>query len=114
MCQSSVSVSVILNYTLQRFCVRYRMVSALLGQNIHCSNENDIIVTFLPPVSVMDRVKFCPLRIWSRVDGRGYTDADRCSLADASQWFHTRTRTWLHGNRGVAWLLWRTTKCKLG
>ena len=59
------------------------MVSALLGQNIPDTvilRKNHVIMTFLPSVFVMERVKYLPTRVRMWVDGCGPADTDRCSL----------------------------------
>ena len=38
-------------------------------------------------MSVMENIKYIPMRVWTRVDRCGYTDTDRCSFAYARQWF---------------------------
>ena len=63
------------------------MVFALLGENINFVTENDVIVTFLPSVSVMERVMHLPIH--SR-----YMDEDRCSLPNASQQFTDLSVYW--------------------
>ena len=68
-------------------------------------------MTFPPPVSVIKRVKYLSIHVRTRGDGRGYTDADRCSLLYVSEWFasingHSYTSTspsWVscHVSRGL-------------
>ena len=65
-------------------------------------------MTFPPPMSVIKRVKYLCIRARTRDDRRGYTDADRCSLLYASEWFasingHRYTDTDAWTRTGVAW-----------
>ena len=69
-------------------------------------------MTFPPPVSVIKRVKYLSIPVSTRDDGRGYTDADRCSLLYASEWFgsisgHGYTDTGAWTQTGVAWPLFK-------
>ena len=57
-------------------------------------------MTFPPPVSVIKRVKYLSIRVCTRDDGRGYTDADKCSFVQVNGLVplaDTGTRTRVHG-----------------
>ena len=72
-CLSSVPISVILNYTLQQFFVRYLMILTSCGDIIYKISENHVSMRFSSSMSV--------------IDGRRYLDTNRCSLPSASEWF---------------------------
>ena len=103
LCLSFVSMSVILNYTLPQYCVTFGRFGPYLVRLYANIMANDIIMMFLPPVSVIKRVKFLPIHVRTRDDGRGYADTDRCSLPYESEWLasihghgytDTDARTW--------------------
>ena len=67
-----------------------------------------VSMTFPPSVFANKIVKFLPIRVHTRVDGRGYVDTDRCSLPYRNKWFpsingHRYTDTGTRTRTGVAW-----------
>ena len=69
LCPSSVPASVILNYTLPQYCVRFLMAWTLFGEIIHhlLHMKNEVIMTFLTSVSVIERVWTLPIHVRKRV-----------------------------------------------
>ena len=43
--------------------------------------KNDVILTFVPSMSMLERVLYLPICVRTQVDGRGNRDMDKCSLA---------------------------------
>ena len=52
-----------LHQCYNKFCVCYLIVSVLLGEKIHYIIENRIVMTFLPSVSVVERIIYLPIRV---------------------------------------------------
>ena len=87
------------------------MVFTLFGRLYTKLLKNYVSMAFQPPVSVIKRVKFLLIRVRTRVDGRGNTDTDRCSLPYVSEWFASinglgYTDTGVRTQTGVAWPLY--------
>ena len=74
------------------FCVRYLIFLPYLVRLYTKLLKNHVRMMFSPSVSVIKRVKFLPIHVRTWVDGRGYTDTDRCSLPYASEWFASINR----------------------
>ena len=66
--------------------------------------ENYVIMMFLPSVSMLEGVIYLHICVQIRVEGRGYTDMDRCSLPYASQWVASiQVCTQVYGHGAWTW-----------